>query len=689
MWMRSRIDGSTVGATRWLASLVVLFAACDEDTGVTLLFDRANGDPTQHVFPTDQYKGEQVLDSFSEAQVGLLPFVQQLRYTAQLGWAPTTGVRIPFSAHEDDSDRWIDLATVPDALRIYRVDGEAATLVPLGETRLQQRTNALLIRPQAPWAPGRYAVAVIRGRLETIGGGGVSASNDQDLVIRDGDPATDEDFAKVAAADGVIDTRRDTLAFFSFTVVDATGQMQLLKAYVSGLAPVDQAGEDRLLAITPLLPEEGRGLAVGGAKAVADSDPAIAAVFEAAGASALPKDAIGKIVGGAIATPVFISDPQPDPLQLFFNGTFLGRTPLVPFNPQNPLSLSRATPTRLLPYLMFIPKVHAPELPVIVAMHGITRSKEDWIAFANTACATGHALIAIDLYQHGDRQAEIAVPEGGFSTKVDPVLAAGGINFPDPFINPTFLARTRDKLRQSIVDHMALVRLLSAGDGQNPLIDFDGDGAPDSIGPIRVVAHSLGAILATPLVAVSPEIDRVLLAAVGSHLTQIINDSPRLSKDVDVLIYATAKATGIGLLADSPRFMVPDGAERELFSRVSETILGGVDPASYAGAITSGALGGASPRVLVQLAFGDDVVTNFANVRFAQALASGAEEPDEVVLVGEELFPLGLPVVAPAQVLPPLAFTELAGGHGLLLDFADPAVTTAAQQQAGLFLAQP
>ena len=176
---------------------------------------------------------------------------------------------------------------------------------------------------------------------------------------------------------------------------------------------------------------------------------------------------------------------------------------------------------------------------------------------------------------------------------------------------------------------------------------------------------------------------------IRDSLTQIINDSPRLGKDVDLLLYATANATGIGLLAGSDRFMVPDGPERELFSRVSETIMGSVDPASFGAGMISGALGGSSPRVLVQFAKGDDVVTNFSNVRFAQMLQGGADEPDEVVLVGDELFPLDVPVVPAAQLLPPIAIAQFAGGHGMLLDFVDPAITAAVQGQAALFFAAP
>jgi len=679
--------------TRVLVSWALLgvVAACgDDDTSVTLLFDRTTTDPTVHPFPDDQYMGDVVLDGFSEAETTLLPFLRQLRFTAQTGWSPATALRIPLTPARDDPDRWVDVDTARDAIRVYRLGDDGATRVTLGEIVYRDGSGALLVRPRAPWAAGTHAVVVLRGVMRTHGGGAVGRSADATRVAREGDDATDDAFAAVAEADPDLDARDDTLAFWTFTVVDPTGQMALLAAYVGGKAPVDRAGADEILDITPIVPAETRELAVGGARVLAEDDAALTALFTAAGVEALPRDKIGKVVAGAIATPVFVSDPQPSLEALFLNHTFLGRSPLVPFQPSNPLSLSRATPSRLLPYVMVIPKQHATPMPVLVAIHGVDRGKEDWLAFANAACATGHALIAIDLYQHGARQADIDVPEGDFSGKVDVVLAATGVGFPDPFINPTFLARTRDKLRQSVVDQLALVRLLRAGDGTNPLIDFDGDAAPDTIGPIRVIGQSLGAMVATVVVALSPAIDRVILNVPGGVLAQIVADSPRISKDLDVLIYAVANASGIGLLAGSPRVMVPDGAERELFTRVAETITAAVDPLVYAPAIVSGRLGNDTPRVLVQLALGDDVVPNNANTRYAQALASGAALTSDVPQVAPILFPLDLVVVDKDQLVRlPIAVTQFEGGHGFLLDFTVPSVTAAAQTQAATFLAAP
>ncbi|MFT7625767.1 MAG: hypothetical protein ACI9WU_004958, partial [Myxococcota bacterium] len=39
--------------------------------------------------------------------------------------------------------------------------------------------------------------------------------------------------------------------------------------------------------------------------------------------------------------------------------------------------------------------------------------------------------------------------------------------------------------------------------------------------------------------------------------------------------------------------------------------------------------------------------------------------------------------------LPPVGVTQFSGGHGLLFDFADPAVTAAAQSELVKFLAGP
>lgn len=726
---------------------LTLTSACSESTDVTLLYERANVDPTRHILPTDAYQDSRgLLADFSPEQLGLLPFLIQLAATGQTAWAPTTAIRIPFTPPDGDANLWIDLATVRDALRVYRLPKAGpATPVALGDIRYLEASGALLVRPRATWEPGRYGVAVRRGVLETHGGGAVLPSANQSLIIRDGDQSTVNDFKAVANVDADIDGRGDTLAFFVFTVREATSQMTLLKAYVDGQKPVDLAGADATIGVM-VPPTQGLGIAVGGAQVLAADDAHVAGVFQQAAAKikadqlallakeaalgakqaeavaaaaarseaavlGIDTSAIGTIVGGGLVTPNFISDDGPSLANLFSNGVFLARTIAAPFGPtangaDNPLSLSAAHPMRAIPYLAFFPKTAAASgTPVIIALHGLGRSKSDWLLFAATACRTGHALIAIDLFQHGDRQDKIDPKEGSFSGKLDTALLKGGIGFPDPFINPTFLARTRDKLRQSMVDTLALIRILGAADGVLP-IDFNGDGQPDpAYGPIRLVAMSLGAMVALPVAAVSPAIDRVVLTSPGAHISQIVSDSPVIAKQLDPLIYMTANADQFGLLHDSPRFMLPDGPEREVFTRVSETIFAPADPVTYASALVSGELG-ATPRILVQFGTNDRVIPPSAHARLVQAMAAGADDDRPVVQVEPQLTDLGVPVV-PAVTLPdgkkapppPIAVAQFPAEHGFLLGcetfyapvdpFCDPAQTVAAQTQIALFLSLP
>ncbi|HRE90156.1 MAG TPA: hypothetical protein PK095_13565, partial [Myxococcota bacterium] len=190
----------TLAALAVLVSTAPTLTACDEVNDVELLFQRQSPDPTRHVFPSDEYRGAAVLDAFSEVQLATLPFLRHLRATFQQAWAPTTGIRIPFTPVGDDVDRWVDLDTARDAIRIYDIDASPVSAVPLGEVRLQQRTNTLLVRPRAPFTAGRYAVLVLNDRLATIGGGNVTRSADQALIARDGDTLTDPAFGAVAAA---------------------------------------------------------------------------------------------------------------------------------------------------------------------------------------------------------------------------------------------------------------------------------------------------------------------------------------------------------------------------------------------------------------------------------------------------------------------------------------------------------
>ncbi len=674
------------GAIAALA-LALALGACQERT-LTVGFDRGAEDLTEHVYPTDRYRGDELIDAFSERQLLTLPFLRQLGDTHRDGFGAATAIRLPFTPSPDDAGGWIAQGGLDNAIRVYRTSSDPPRRVPLGAVRVDPRSNTVTATPLAPWEAGTYAVAVVSGAVHSRDGTEAITSSDYARVQRDGDPLTDGAFGAVAAVDEDIRARTDTIAFFTFTVTDDTRQLALLARYVDGKVPVDRGGADELLDITPLFPADVREIAVGDAHVVAQTPHEVAAYFAAAGAAGLPTDAIDRVVVGALATPNFVSDTVYDEQALYTNGTFLARNPLVAFTTDNPLSLSAAAPSRVIPYLAVFPRVHADPPPVAVALHGISRQKEDWLTAANALCAAGHVVVAIDFYQHGARQADIAVPEGDFAAKLDPVLAVAGQRFPDPFIDTTFLARTRDKLRQSIVDVLALIRVVAAADGASPLIDLDGDAVPDDYGAIHLVGHSLGSILGTAIAAVSPDVDRAVLSVPGGSLLEILEESPALHSDVDVLLYLTANAPGFGLLAGQERAMLPDDGARQLFDRVAETILATVDPLTFAPAVLSGDLGNARPRVLVQLALRDLVVPNSTNARLVRALAAGADDTASFPQIPPVALDLGLPTWQ--SDAPPLdGVASFDGVHQLLLDWSDPAVTAAAQAQMVEFLTAP
>lgn len=684
-------------AAAWLCAAALAAGCTQVDGPIELRFDRSAPSVTDHPFPDDRYVDPDtgVIFGFTDVQLAALPFLIHLPLSAQVGWWSGTQLRLPVTPAPAQPARWVDPESVPAAVGLFRLGPDGvATEVPLADHRVARHTNTITVRAAAPLAPGTtYGLVVRDGALQTRGGRPVLASDDYSTIREEGDPATDQSFAAVADADPTIGGREDTLAYVEVTIADHTGQLALLAAYIDGKAPVDRLGDEELLDVTPLLPIEQAEIAAGGTQLLAAGAGAVGAFYEAVGLAGVPTAGIGRITAGLVSTPSFISADVPAAEALFTNGTFLGRDPALPFHPGNPLSLSAVTPFRTVPWLAFFPELAPDPPPAVVAIHGFGLSRESFFTLASALCSGGHAVIAIDNYQHGARQHDIDVPEGGVTSKVDPTLAALGVAFPDPFINPTFLARSRDKVRQSVADQLALVRLLAAADGTVPAIDLDGDGGGDAYGPVSVVGESLGGIVGTMVAAVSPHVHRVVLNVPGAALPAIVHDSPWLGHDTDLLMLATGGADGIGLMAGTGEPLLPDSEAREVYDIVAETVVAAADAGTFAEHVATGALGGASPRALVQVASEDTVIPRDASRRFVRALAAGLEEPLPLLVDGalnQAWFDLGgLPERDPALGFGPAAVAIFPGDHAFLIDLVDPAVTAAAQTQVVQFLVEP
>jgi len=189
--------------------------------------------------------------------------------------------------------------------------------------------------------------------------------------------------------------------------------------------------------------------------------------------------------------------------------------------------------------------------PVNFDGHGYTGMKLQMLGFAGTFARFGIASCAIDAVGHGlcvDKAWEFLVKGLLKSVKIEPFFdvvsparardldndgecESGG----DFWTADTF--HTRDIVRQSLVDHMQLVRILRGFDGKRRWKfdlnrdgtgeiagDFNADGTPDLGGPANdyhVWGISLGGILSADLAGIEPAITSAAPVSGGGGLGDI------------------------------------------------------------------------------------------------------------------------------------------------------------------------
>ena len=122
---------------------------------------------------------------------------------------------------------------------------------------------------------------------------------------------------------------------------------------------------------------------------------------------------------------------------------------------------------------------------MVILIHGITSKKEDMAGLIPGLSGAGFATVAIDLPLHGSRGFDLDGEPG------DEVNAT--TNSPTDFLNLSNLATSRDNVRQSVADNLALRFALTAFAGV-PI---------DAINPtaVYVAGVSLGGIVGQQVVA--------------------------------------------------------------------------------------------------------------------------------------------------------------------------------------------
>jgi dienelactone hydrolase len=195
-------------------------------------------------------------------------------------------------------------------------------------------------------------------------------------------------------------------------------------------------------------------------------------------------------------------------------GTPDGLPDVVDIRPATPATLDMAE----VPVSLAVPAGAPPAAgwPVIMLQHGLGGSRTTTLALAERAAQEGFAVIGIDAVDHGlrwdqtDNQFNFTgapgadgLPDGNLSNSVN-------FGFFEAFSS---LAAIRDNFRQTYVDLMMLVRILSTDAFDAPLgTDLD----PDNI---YYIGLSLGGLMGAGLTPYVPEVQAVVLDAPGGNLS--------------------------------------------------------------------------------------------------------------------------------------------------------------------------
>ena len=299
---------------------------------------------------------------------------------------------------------------------------------------------------------------------------------------------------------------------------------------------------------------------------------------------------LADIFAGQMSVPYYLGVPSQEnplaPLQTFFTnstGSFLTPLDNAPVTTiEEPLAI---------PVLMTKPKGEVPAngFPIAIFQHGITRSRADMLAIADSMAARGFATIAIDAPMHGisadDAAAGFRITGIERTFDVDFVDNATGAAGPDGnpdasgthFYNLANLLNTRDNNRQAVADLFTLSASVST------IADID---ASRKV----FIGHSLGAILGTTFLAFDDSISTASLVVGGGGLPRILANSPSFGPR----IAAGLAASGLDI----------NSAEGNAFLNAAQTVVDSVDPINHAQAA------GANTAVHMVQVNGDTVVIN-------------------------------------------------------------------------------
>lgn len=334
--------------------------------------------------------------------------------------------------------------------------------------------------------------------------------------------------------------------------------------------------------------------------------------------------------------------------------------------------------------------------PVIIFQHGITQNRTNLLAIADGMAAAGFAVIGIDMPMHGvtgnetDGTAGFKDTVNGERTfDIDLVTqdSAGNIiaSIPDGitdssgrhFINLTNLQNSRDNLRQSVSDLMALRFALAA-------IDFNAGAADGDLDTtdVKFLGHSLGGIVGLTFLAIDTQgMGDAVIAMAGGGIAKLLDGSASIGPSI---------AAGLAVNG-----VIKGTADFEAFLGATQTVIDSGDPINHTAAAATGrgilfyeVVGGLNNNPPSDLVVPNSVPDNNDTNNTVPGLLSGTNP-----LVGVDSLNPGLGLahtgvagLAGPNALALIRFSE--GDHGSILSPATSVnVTITMQTDAATFFA--
>ncbi len=288
-------------------------------------------------------------------------------------------------------------------------------------------------------------------------------------------------------------------------------------------------------------------------------------------------------------------------------------------------------------------------LPVVLYVHGLNRTRNHMLVQADTAGREGMAVLAIDLIYHGDRArppsdtkneiTRVAVADGfgdevGLTPGVDffHVLESGGIP-------ATHMRAMRDNLRQAAADLCAMAAFVDGGDlslirsmlaGTDASLPTDLSFRPGA----AILTESFGSMISAVTIAVEPRVRAAVLsvAAAGFPYPSVLH-SANFSDTFSGVVLR---------LFDLSRVVLGDpvtGARFDPVVNLYNAALEQGDAAAFAPYVLSGELrGGTPPDLLMTMMWDDEWVPNEATEQL-------------VGVLGVPRMPVSLPTSLPGDAI--------------------------------------